>query len=178
MIESNDAELSVWGSFFHVLDLTLNCGLHTLHPGDIGDVARFTIHLLIRSIAELHEFSELSGPILMSFDGVFPAYLFRHAHWSWYIDCKDYTNLLLTCLHGVALIKNLGGRFHYVVDLVWFGNFFRLDLNDVWGKAEFTIPNLLGLLTLSYLIFTMHVEGSLATFAEDWVACSKLWSML
>jgi hypothetical protein len=66
----------------------------------------------------------------------------------------------------------LCGGLDDIVDFLGFRDLFRLNLDDILGVAEFASPKLLRvtILLLVFLILTIHVESSLATFAEDRVA--------
>jgi hypothetical protein len=65
----------------------------------------------------------------------------------------------------------LCGGLNDIVDFLGFWDLFRLNLDEILGVAEFASPKLyrVTILLLVFLILTMHVESSLATFAEDWV---------
>ena len=98
---------------------------------------------------------------------------FWNTHWPWDIDCKNNTYILLP-LH--FLINYLGSSLQDVVDLIWFRDFLRLNLNIVLGVTKFTIPYLAGITLIFFGLFnsTMHIEGSIARFAKDWISCSHL----
>jgi hypothetical protein len=56
-----------------------------------------------------------------------------------------------------------------IVDLLGFRDLLRLNLDAILGVAEFASPKLfwVTILLFMFLVLTMHVESSLATFAED-----------
>jgi len=165
VIESNNAKFPLRRSLFHVLNLTFDRCLNTLHPGYIGNVAGLSCHLLIGTVAELHQLSK--GVLgFVSLDAVFTFNFLADAHRSGNIDSKDDTNLLLA---NEFLVLYLSCSLHDIVDLLGLGDLFRLYLNVVLSVAKFASPNLPGGLTVFFfqlVIFAVHIEGCLASLAE------------
>jgi hypothetical protein len=66
-----------------------------------------------------------------------------------------------------------------VVHLFCLWDLFRIDVYLVLCVAEFASPNLL-FLTVNFLIliFTIHIEGCIASSAKDWVACCQFGAVL
>jgi hypothetical protein len=78
VVESDDAQLPIWGTSGHLCDLIVNGCLDTLHAGDVGDVPGLTCHFLIRAIAKLHQLLHCSR--FVSFDTVLAMNLLADAH--------------------------------------------------------------------------------------------------